>query len=555
MPRYTPRLLLASAFPLAHEPAHPCPCLGTRVGARPLKWNSLALALWQITARETTGTELEGPETWKARFIELCGTLEDGLPQRLGADFQAILKLIDTLDHIAPSAGWRRPVLANALLLQEYRAVVERLPPGPAGGETSPRPDAPSLSAHEVAHARQAMRYASAAYGHLFMRALGLLPIVDLASLPSLPSLSSAGHVLSDLKQTYDTVVAAQARGGSAQRRDNGDNGGDGGDGGDGGPAPQADGGPAPPKIGTMDARAVLTHTGAEVLQQANSNFNDAKRPGHYVAVHHGLGHIVVAFRGTSSMNDVVTDLLCDNVPYTWPGSTAHDGMAHAARSLFDDLSPLILGLHRQHPGYRLVVTGHSLGAGVATLFAATILSELAATHPGLAARCECHAFAPPPVLSGNVPAHVRAAITAYVVGQDCVPRLCFRNGCDLVADLKWMDTAEWTAMQCHRLLTANTTQYDWHGEGGLGPREESAGGDAFRDTLASHAQLGVVGRTIHIVRPGGGAPGAVCASEVAPAAFSRIELASNMFSDHLPHVYEKAMDDLVAAAHGGAEG
>ena len=86
-------------------------------------------------------------------------------------------------------------------------------------------------------------------------------------------------------------------------------------------------------------------------------------------------------------------------------------------------------------------------------------------------------------------------------------------------------------------------------------PREESAGGDAFRDALASHAQLGVVGRTIHIVRPGGGAPGAVCASEVAPAAFSRIELASNMFSDHLPHVYEKAMDDLVAAAHGGAKG
>ena len=61
---------------------------------------------------------------------------------------------------------------------------------------------------------------------------------------------------------------------------------------------------------------------------------------------------------------------------------------------------------------------------------------------------------------AGLMPVH--AGPCRYVYGQDCVPRLCFRNACDLVADLKRIDSAPFSTLDCHRLLTSSTTKRDW---------------------------------------------------------------------------------------------
>jgi len=130
--------------------------------------------------------------------------------------------------------------------------------------------------------------------------------------------------------------------------------------------------------------------------------------PGHILMVDHEHLAVVLAIRGTMAMQDVLADLVCEQMPFkaTMKGSTtltqtpkkaqegeiqeqdtqngqtqeegrmqhyagyAHRGMLRCARKLLARLREHIYNTLRQNPGYGLVITGHSLGAGVATLIA-----------------------------------------------------------------------------------------------------------------------------------------------------------------------------------------
>jgi sn1-specific diacylglycerol lipase len=78
------------------------------------------------------------------------------------------------------------------------------------------------------------------------------------------------------------------------------------------------------------------------------------------------------------------------------------------------------------HPDYRLVVTGHSLGAGTAILISMAILSGnfKQIVDPNLT-KIKCVALAPPPVYrSISNLAKFNQHINIYINGNDCVPRL-----------------------------------------------------------------------------------------------------------------------------------
>lgn len=79
----------------------------------------------------------------------------------------------------------------------------------------------------------------------------------------------------------------------------------------------------------------------------------------------------VVSFRGTSSAQDVLTDLMAWRIRWH-PGGRAHAGFAWALRRVW----PALLQTLTHHSG-RLVYTGHSLGGALATL-AATLLPPAA---------------------------------------------------------------------------------------------------------------------------------------------------------------------------------
>ena len=128
----------------------------------------------------------------------------------------------------------------------------------------------------------------------------------------------------------------------------------------------------------------------------------DAGRVGHYVAFSPAERVAVVALKGTSSVSDVVTDCLGQAVPVELaappaPGVRmhAHEGMLAAADTLADDTVDLVEHLFVPS-GYRIVVCGHSLGAGTASIFGTLLRSRITPLQqPGA---LHVHAFACPPV-------------------------------------------------------------------------------------------------------------------------------------------------------------
>lgn len=167
-----------------------------------------------------------------------------------------------------------------------------------------------------------------------------------------------------------------------------------------------------------------------------------------YVAVDHETQSVVVAIRGTLSGHDALTDLAAvtdsitiEGLPVGW---TAHRGMLQAAKFLYSQLVQLNLieDALLLNPGYDLVVTGHSLGAGAAVLLSLLLKTK----YPQL----RCYAFSPPGgLLSLAAARYTESYCMTVIVGDDLVPRLSLGN----IETLKRQLTAELTACKHPKVL------------------------------------------------------------------------------------------------------
>jgi len=128
----------------------------------------------------------------------------------------------------------------------------------------------------------------------------------------------------------------------------------------------------------------------------------------------------VFAIRGTYHVHDCLTDLVADAASFM-DGYT-HTGFLLAAQRKLKSLEDLIIKMIFSHPGYRLVVCGHSLGAGVASVF--TLLFHKA--HPHIPVHC--FAYGVPAVFSAEVAlsATCKELIDSFVVNDDFAPRLSY---------------------------------------------------------------------------------------------------------------------------------
>ncbi|KAJ2187179.1 hypothetical protein EV181_002906 [Coemansia sp. RSA 532] len=101
----------------------------------------------------------------------------------------------------------------------------------------------------------------------------------------------------------------------------------------------------------------------------------------HYIAVDHATCSIVLACRGTLGISDLFIDMICEYETVQLPAHMhaagkhaefrAHSGMWHSALLLADSSSEVfkeVAEALRLYPEYGLVITGHSLGGGVASL-------------------------------------------------------------------------------------------------------------------------------------------------------------------------------------------
>jgi Lipase (class 3) len=89
-------------------------------------------------------------------------------------------------------------------------------------------------------------------------------------------------------------------------------------------------------------------------------------------------------------------------------GGEAHSEMANMAERVWQVAGPIVKELLKKNDGYDLILTGHSLGAGVACLLN-ILLHENDSDNPGLLhvdgqpVKVQCFAYASPPVFAPKV--------------------------------------------------------------------------------------------------------------------------------------------------------
>ncbi|XP_059387653.1 diacylglycerol lipase-beta [Carassius carassius] len=177
---------------------------------------------------------------------------------------------------------------------------------------------------------------------------------------------------------------------------------------------------------------SILQSTGLQYRDFIHISFhNQIYEIPFYVALDHEREAVLVAVRGTLSLKDVLTDLSaeCENLSVEGVSGTcyAHKGISQAAHYLYKRLvnDGILSQAFNIAPEYKLVICGHSLGAGAASLLAVLLHS----THPTL----QCYAFSPPGGLMSKALAdYSKQFVVSVVLGKDLVPRLSIPNMEDL---------------------------------------------------------------------------------------------------------------------------
>ncbi|XP_037087617.1 diacylglycerol lipase-alpha-like, partial [Pollicipes pollicipes] len=270
------------------------------------------------------------------------------------------------------------------------------------------------------------------------------------------------------------------------------------------------------------------------------------------VAVDHDRQVVIVCIRGTMSTKDVVTDLECEGEPIPtnpvrddWLG---HRGMVQTAEYIRDKLAAERLlerafaATRRGPSAYRLVLVGHSLGAGTAAILAILLRD----THPEL----RCFAYSPPGgLLSMPAVEHTKEFITSVVVGKDVVPRIGLHQLEQLRSDL--MDVIKHSKQSKWRAIGGGLSLLQRRTAG----RQLSAHPSDSTIALTVHQPLYPPGRVMHVVRHHPAARGKrVNRSEpvyqaiwVENDSFDEVLISPVMIQDHMPDKVLQALEKVLS--------
>lgn len=179
----------------------------------------------------------------------------------------------------------------------------------------------------------------------------------------------------------------------------------------------------------------------------------------HYVTVDHAAKAVVLTCRGTLGLSDILTDLSMNYTEFTVGDQVfkAHSGMLDAAQLLAKEKGKVYQKIRQgleMYPDYGLVMCGHSLGGGVASLLCVLWSKQLTSDCHQLVLRNDqqqndcfsnkkmpsfvtsnssglpsgrpihCYAYGPPGVMSLALSNYCAGLVTSVVHGYDIVSSL-----------------------------------------------------------------------------------------------------------------------------------
>uniref|UniRef100_A0A3P9KLF9 Diacylglycerol lipase-beta n=1 Tax=Oryzias latipes TaxID=8090 RepID=A0A3P9KLF9_ORYLA len=320
---------------------------------------------------------------------------------------------------------------------------------------------------------------------------------------------------------------------------------------------------------------SILESTGLQYRDFIHVSFhNQIYEIPFFVALDHKREAVVVAVRGTLSLKDVLTDLSaeCEQLPVEGVSGAcyAHKGMCQAAGYIYRTLvnDGILNQAFSIAPEYKLVITGHSLGAGTASVLAILLRSSF----PTL----QCYAFSPPGgLLSKALAEYSKGFVVSIVLGKDLVPRLSIPNMEDLKKRILKM------VSNCNKPKYRILLQGCWYelfggdpddfptemdnrreetlrqpllGEESLMIRHSSSYQSLASDDSPAHAPvhfpLFLPGRVLHVTEDGPSRRS--CFSQVryraewsSEMAFRSILISPRMLSDHMPDIVLGALNSL----------
>lgn len=251
--------------------------------------------------------------------------------------------------------------------------------------------------------------------------------------------------------------------------------------------------------------------------------------PRHFIAIDHSVRAVVLSIRGTLSLSDVATDIVCSSTEYL--GGYAHDGMKQSAKLLWAVRQKVIVDALANNPGYAFWITGHSLGAGAAVLLTLKLKME-DYTTTGLPKKTDvkCFAFASPPVFGplDIVPRAARKAITSLRYRDDVVPSLSFAAVTALLHGFKRVDDLSYDLPSLLKMMSDKKV-----------PPDVVEALDSIAEEAEHHPDLGVPGRRLWIWS-------ATDCRELAEKSFvDHLTISDTMVTNHFPNAYEKVLTEM----------